>query len=232
MTNFVRIKQLSIIIVGFITIIVIQGASSCTAFDRKVRLSVILVNTRAQASEVMAKLNRRQDFGKLAQKYSNGPLRSARGDVGYFSKRELIPELAKVAFELEIGEVSHPIKTSKGFFIIMRTDGKGTQLTKKIPPGYRKDEDFQRHFDHGLSLTKESKWTEAIEEFQKATEIDPNHYELHKRIGIAYGKMQSFSQALHHLKESLRLNPKQEGATGLTNITKALEDAEKKSSGI
>lgn len=83
--------------------------------------------------------------------------------------------------------------------------------------------EFQKYFKLGLSLMEEARWDEAIEEFKKAIEINPGDAEVHKRIGIAYGKKNMLGLALYHLKKSMELNPGQKGAEELSNIVQSLE---------
>lgn len=99
----------------------------------KVRLSIILVESRAEASKVIHKLRQGENFNILASKYSKVP---SIIEVGYFSKGELIRELDNIAFKLEVGEVSKPIETNKGFFIILRIDREKTVVTK-VTDGFK-----------------------------------------------------------------------------------------------
>ena len=70
-----------------------------------------------------------EDFGFLASLYSED-LGSAQegGELGYVKKGKLVPEFEKVAFRLQKGEVSNPVKTKYGFHLIQMTDRKGEQF--------------------------------------------------------------------------------------------------------
>jgi len=60
-----------------------------------------------------------EDFAELAIEYSDDKV-SAKdgGDLGYFPRRTMVPEFDYVAFNLEEGEISQPLKTKFGYHII------------------------------------------------------------------------------------------------------------------
>jgi peptidyl-prolyl cis-trans isomerase SurA len=64
-----------------------------------------------------------ENFATLAVLYSEDPGSAAKGgDIGWFSKAELDPEYAKVAFGLKKGAVSKIVESSFGFHIIQCLD--------------------------------------------------------------------------------------------------------------
>ncbi len=74
---------------------------------------------RKKALEIRAKLVKGESFSKLAQKYSDDPGSKTRGgDLGFFSKGQMVPEFEKAAFSLKKGEISQPVKTTFGYHII------------------------------------------------------------------------------------------------------------------
>lgn len=72
----------------------------------------------SEAARRVADEARAGDFAEVARKYSMGPGRDEGGLLGTFSKDELDPKLASVAFKMKQGEVSDPIPTPTGFHII------------------------------------------------------------------------------------------------------------------
>lgn len=91
--------------------------------------SHILITTEPgnEASEKSAleKINQikaraeKEDFGKLAQEFSDDPgSKSKNGDLGSFSRGKMVPEFENVAFALEPGKVSEPVKTQFGYHLI------------------------------------------------------------------------------------------------------------------
>jgi peptidyl-prolyl cis-trans isomerase SurA len=73
----------------------------------------------ARIREVKTKLDNGEPFDELAKKYSDGPLASTGGDLGFVAKGTL-SELAfeEAVFALDPGEVSDIVETRLGFHII------------------------------------------------------------------------------------------------------------------
>jgi len=94
-------------------------------FD-KVRASHILVDDIELAQDIISKLNEGEDFAEMAKKYSIDGSASRGGDLGFFSKGEMIPEFEKVAFDLEEGQISEVFNTEFGYHIIKVTDKKSS----------------------------------------------------------------------------------------------------------
>ena len=46
------------------------------------------------------------------------------GELGYFSKGKMVKEFDNVAFSMEKGKISDPVKTEHGYHIIKVTDKK------------------------------------------------------------------------------------------------------------
>ena len=76
---------------------------------------------KEKIDEVAAKLKAGEDFAKLADEYSEDPGNSPKkgGDLGWFSKGRMVKEFEDVAFGLESGVVSEPVKTFYGYHLIM-----------------------------------------------------------------------------------------------------------------
>lgn len=87
-----------------------------------VRASHILVNSEEEAKKVLGRLKNGEPFAKVAQEVSVDPTKSRGGDVGYFSKGQLIPEFEKTCENLKVGQTSDPVKTALGFHVILLTD--------------------------------------------------------------------------------------------------------------
>jgi len=88
----------------------------------KLRASHIMVDTEAEANEVLQKLKEGGDFAQLAKQYSKDPSKDRGGDIGYFIKGQLMPELEEICFKLQPGQISDIIKTKFGYHIIKLTD--------------------------------------------------------------------------------------------------------------
>jgi len=82
----------------------------------------ILVATEDEAKEVETQLKNGADFATLAKQKSKDPGAADGGDLGYFTKDQMVPEFAEVAFKLDKGQISDPVKTQFGWHIIKIED--------------------------------------------------------------------------------------------------------------
>ncbi len=83
----------------------------------------ILVESEEKAKEVFDKVNKGEDFAKLAAEYSTDPGSKADGGkLGYFTKGMMVKEFEDAAFALKKGEVSKPVKSKFGWHVIKVED--------------------------------------------------------------------------------------------------------------
>ena len=90
--------------------------------DIQVRAKHILVNSEIEAEKVFRLLENGGVFEELAKKYSTGPSSTNGGELGYFSKEQMVPNFSKVAFSTGIGSYSKPLQTKFGWHIIKVID--------------------------------------------------------------------------------------------------------------
>jgi peptidyl-prolyl cis-trans isomerase C len=86
---------------------------------------------RAQADDLLAQIKKGGDFGELAKKYSQDPGSAPKGgDLGFFSKGQMVPAFEQAAFGLKPGQTSGVVETPFGFHIIRVSEAKaGRDLT-------------------------------------------------------------------------------------------------------
>jgi len=73
--------------------------------------------------DIKSQLDMNGDFEELAKKYSECPTADNGGDLGYFTRGDMVKPFEDAAFSLNVGEVSEPIKTQFGYHLI-RVDDK------------------------------------------------------------------------------------------------------------
>jgi peptidyl-prolyl cis-trans isomerase C len=89
----------------------------------QVRARHILVAERSEAEEAIRRLDEGDDFETVAEELSADPSAQAGGDLGYFSRGDMIPAFAEVAFALEPGTYTQtPVQTEFGWHVIKVED--------------------------------------------------------------------------------------------------------------
>ena len=101
---------------------VYEEATKQMKAEKEVRARHILVPTEDEAKVVVDELKKGADFAELAKKKSKDPGAAEGGDLGYFSKDQMVPEFAEVAFKLDKGQLSDPVKTQFGWHVIRVED--------------------------------------------------------------------------------------------------------------
>ena len=89
--------------------------------SNKIKCSHILVAKQSESLSIIERLKNGEKFGKLAKELSidSGSCKKD-GNLGYFTKGMMVKPFEEVAFKLQIGEISDPIKTEFGYHIIKR----------------------------------------------------------------------------------------------------------------
>jgi peptidyl-prolyl cis-trans isomerase C len=104
--------------------------------EQEVHARHILVPTEDEAKAILAQLKGGADFAALAKEKSKDPGAAEGGDLGYFTKEQMVPEFAEVAFKLDKGQLSDPVKTQFGWHIIKVEDKrvKPTPAFEQVKP--------------------------------------------------------------------------------------------------
>ena len=104
--------------------------------QEEVRARHILVEGEDEAKAIIEQLKGGADFAKLAKEKSKDPGAAEGGDLGYFTKDQMVPEFADVAFKMYPGQLSNPVKTQFGWHVIKVEDKRTKQ-----PPEFEKVKD-------------------------------------------------------------------------------------------
>ena len=97
---------------------VYDDAAKQITSEQEVHARHILVATEDEAKAIEEELKKGADFAELAKKKSKDPGASDGGDLGFFTKDQMVPEFSAVAFSLEPGKISDPVKSQFGWHII------------------------------------------------------------------------------------------------------------------
>jgi peptidyl-prolyl cis-trans isomerase C len=97
---------------------VYEDAAKQITGEAEVHARHILVETEDEAKKVEEELKKGADFAELAKKTSKDPGAADGGDLGFFTKDQMVPEFSAVAFALEPGKISDPVKSQFGWHVI------------------------------------------------------------------------------------------------------------------
>jgi len=109
---------------------VYDDASKQISTDEEVHARHILVETEDEAKQVVEELKKGADFAELAKKKSKDPGASDGGDLGFFTKEQMVPEFSSVAFSVAPGKISEPVKSQFGWHVIKVEE----KRSRKPPP--------------------------------------------------------------------------------------------------
>ena len=112
--------------------------------EEEVHARHILVPTEAEAKDIEDQLKKGADFATLAKEKSKDPGAADGGDLGYFTKDQMVPEFSDVAFKLDKGQISDPVHTQFGWHIIQVED-KRTKPTPTFDQVRSQLENFVAH---------------------------------------------------------------------------------------
>ncbi len=84
---------------------------------------------RKKIEAIQAKVKKGEDFSELAKTSSEGPSAPNGGDLGFFSKGQMVKSFEDAAFALKVGEVSDIVQSNFGFHIIKVFDKKEGGVT-------------------------------------------------------------------------------------------------------
>ena len=101
-----------------------------------VRASHILINfdagkdeSKSEATAIMNRAKRGEDFGDLARQYSKDPGSGQNGgDLSFFGKGRMVAPFEEAAFAASVGEIVGPVETQFGWHIIKVTDRQTSEI--------------------------------------------------------------------------------------------------------
>lgn len=97
--------------------------------ETRVRASHILVKTRDEAVQIIRDIDRGAKFEEVAAKRSLDPSGRQGGDLGFFTREQMVGRFSEAAFRLKKGEMTKsPVQTEFGWHVIrvddIQEDGK------------------------------------------------------------------------------------------------------------
>lgn len=89
-----------------------------------VHLHHVLVQTEDQAKDVLKRLKKGEKFSDVASAVSICPSKARGGDLDWLSRGRLVKEVEDVAFSMEKGQVTGPVKSKFGYHVLFLEDKK------------------------------------------------------------------------------------------------------------
>ena len=109
---------------------------------------------KAQTEDLLKQIKGGADFAELAKAHSKCPSAPQGGDLGFFPRGKTTPAFEKVAFELQVGQISDVVETEYGYHIIKVTDHKDASLVS-----------FEQAKDDIVAQLTQKKQSEFAEEY-------------------------------------------------------------------
>ena len=98
-----------------------------TASREQVTAAHILVETEEEANTIIKQLNNGADFAELAKEKSTGPSGPKGGELGSFSRGQMVPAFEAAAFGMPEGSYSAtPVQTQFGWHVIRLNETRET----------------------------------------------------------------------------------------------------------
>lgn len=84
-----------------------------------VSASHVLVDSAEKAQEILGDINSGKiSFEDAARTYSSCPSKENGGNLGEFTKGQMVPEFDEAVFSMNVGEITGPVKTQFGYHLI------------------------------------------------------------------------------------------------------------------
>jgi peptidyl-prolyl cis-trans isomerase C len=140
--------------------------------EEEVHARHILVPTEDEAKAILADLKKGADFATVAKEKSKDPGAAEGGDLGYFTRDQMVPEFAEVAFKLDKGQLSDPVKTQFGWHIIKVED----KRVKPTPTFEQVKPQIENYIAHRAQaqMVESLRKTATIERLDKPAAPDPS----------------------------------------------------------
>ena len=140
--------------------------------EEEVHARHILVPTEDEAKAILAQLKGGADFATLAKEKSKDPGAAEGGDLGYFTKEQMVPEFSEVAFKLGKGQLSDPVKTQFGWHII-KVEDKRTRPTPTFEQVKPQIENYVAHRAQA-EMVENLRKSATVERLDKPAAADPS----------------------------------------------------------
>ncbi len=198
-----------------------------------------VAEAKKKIEEIKKQIDAGADFAELAKKYSDDKGNAQNGgDLGWFGKRVMVKEFEDVAFSLDIGKVSAPVRTRFGFHLI-KVEDKRVRTFEQAQSDVRRDWLREREdalMAQWLEAAKQGNFLERVRLSRIFIPIAPDAPEdaliaARKRLQEAKDKLKvegaSFSDVVREYSQDPDFKDRNGdmGYLTLTDLPKELQDA-------
>ncbi len=169
---------------------------------------------RKKAEEIFARIKMGEDFSKVAEAESQDEATAKKGgDLGYFSKGTMNPELEKAASALAMGAVSEPVLTDQGYEIL-KVDEK--QPEKEVPFDLAKDKIVSKILEEKARNKAERVADDFYEQVYRSEDMEGQSAKFgftvsHAEMVPRSGELPKVGQDPKLMDEIFRLQPNEVG---------------------
>ena len=130
-----------------------------------------------KAEDIIKKLDKGEDFAKLAKKYSDDDTNAENGgELGYFNKDDMDANFWNAALKLEKNKYStEPVESSYGYHIILKTDEKEKESLDSMKDTIKEtlakeklNNDSSLYYESLIEISKNKNITFGDDELEKA----------------------------------------------------------------
>lgn len=131
----------------------------------------ILVKTEDEAKKVKERLNKGEDFGKLAKELSQDPGSKVKGgDLGTVEYSAFVTPFSDAVAKMKEGEISDPVKSTFGYHII--------KVISKEPVTIKPFESVKEQIKKDiLSEVQKNAFADKVAQWKKEAKIETKKYE-------------------------------------------------------
>lgn len=152
----------------------------------------------ALSNEIATQLKNGVDFGAVARQFSISPSSARGGDIGWVTADQMDEQLARVVVQLEPGQISLPIRTTAGVYIIalaQRREGNAGDPMKN------QFDILSVNFDTSISADTVVNYLADFKTCRRAQDAAKEMNAEIRRSGLR--ELREFPPALHNMLQNL-----------------------------
>ena len=175
--------------------------------EPRFKISEILLNIESFANdeeitnlsnEIVAQLKSGVDFGAVARQFSISPSSARGGDIGWVTADQLDEQLARVVVQMEPGQISLPIRSTAGVYIIALVQRREGNTNDPMKNNF---DVLSVNFDSSVSADTVTDYVANFKTCRRAQDAAKELGAEMRRSGLR--ELREFPPALHNALEKL-----------------------------